>query len=83
MKINQWEGQPSHLKTIKMTILKTPKQREREERNRLALAIYKEVQTTCVGTMRQMCIETARRMKKHGYAMHEVSIFKLIKKQQS
>ena len=62
-----------------MTILKTPKQRENETRNQLAIKTYNEVRLTCVGSLRQMCIETARRMKKHGYNMHEVTIYKLVK----
>lgn len=62
-----------------MTILKTPKQREKEARNKLAIATFQEVKATCVGSLRQMCIETARRMKQKGYTIHDVTIFKLVR----
>ena len=62
-----------------MTILKTPKQQENETRNQLAIATFQEVKSTCIGSLRQMCIETQRRLAKKGIKMHEVTIYKLIK----
>lgn len=62
-----------------MTILKTPKQKENEAKQHIAVATFQEVKRTCVGSLRQMCIETQRRLAEQGIKMHEVTIYKLVK----
>ncbi len=63
-----------------MTILKTQKQIAREERNKLAIEVFKEVERTCTGSMNQKCLEAARRLKKqYGYEIGSITIYKLIK----
>ena len=63
-----------------MTQLKTKKQMEREQRNKIALLVFKEVESTCMGSMNQKCIEAARRLKKqYGYEVGSITIYKLVK----
>lgn len=63
-----------------MTILKTDAQVAREERNKLAIETYKQVNATCIGSKRQKCMEAARRLHaNYGQEMNYFSIYKLIK----
>jgi hypothetical protein len=67
-----------------MTVLKTQKQMAREERNKFAIQVFKEVERTCMGSMNQKCIETARRLKKQfGYEVGSITIYKLVKNDKS
>ena len=63
-----------------MTILKTDAQIARDERNRLAIEVYKQVDETCIGSKRQKCMEAARRLHaNYGQELNYFSIYKLIK----
>jgi hypothetical protein len=63
-----------------MTILKTDAQIARDERNKLAIEVYRQVNATCVGSKRQKCMEASRRLSaNYGQEVHFFTIYKLIK----